>query len=122
MARVREVCGGESGHGARPMHPDWARSIRDQCVEANIPFLFKQWGEWMPRVQQSTTQSINFNRYIKSKKWGVLNYKGDYFPETTPWNGRQGGSGDNEYSIVKVGKKAAGRVLDGKIWDQYPCT
>jgi len=40
------ICGGESGKGARPMHPDWARSLRDQCREAGVPFLFKQWGEW----------------------------------------------------------------------------
>src|SRR3546814_6072988 len=40
------VAGGESGPGARPMHPDWARSLRDQCAAAGVPFLFKQWGEW----------------------------------------------------------------------------
>lgn len=42
------ICGGESGPKARPMHPDWARSLRDQCVEAGVPFFFKQWGEWCP--------------------------------------------------------------------------
>jgi protein gp37 len=42
------ICGGESGPGARPMHPDWARSLRDQCAAANVPFFFKQWGEWAP--------------------------------------------------------------------------
>lgn len=45
------VVGGESGPGARPMHPDWARSLRDQCAAAGVPFLFKQWGEWWPRDQ-----------------------------------------------------------------------
>lgn len=40
------ICGGESGPGARPMHPDWARSLRDQCQAAGVPFFFKQWGEW----------------------------------------------------------------------------
>lgn len=43
------ICGGESGPGARPMHPDWARSLRDQCATASVPFFFKQWGEWAPR-------------------------------------------------------------------------
>jgi protein gp37 len=38
------IAGGESGPGARPMHPDWVRSIRDQCVAAGVPFFFKQWG------------------------------------------------------------------------------
>jgi len=42
------ICGGESGHNARPMHPDWVRSLRDQCESANVPFFFKQWGEWSP--------------------------------------------------------------------------
>lgn len=42
------IMGGESGPGARPMHPDWARSVRDQCKAAGVPFFFKQWGEWMP--------------------------------------------------------------------------
>ena len=40
------ICGGETGPGARPMHPDWVRSLRDQCEEAGVPFFFKQWGEW----------------------------------------------------------------------------
>lgn len=39
------ICGGESGPNARPMHPDWARSLRDQCKAADVPFFFKQWGE-----------------------------------------------------------------------------
>ena len=42
------ICGGESSHNARPMQPTWARSLRDQCAEAGVPFLFKQWGEWEP--------------------------------------------------------------------------
>ncbi len=42
------IVGGESGPGARPMHPDWARSLRDQCAAAKVPFFFKQWGEWLP--------------------------------------------------------------------------
>lgn len=42
------IVGGESGAHARPMHPDWVRSIRDQCVAAGVPFFFKQWGEWAP--------------------------------------------------------------------------
>src|ERR1700761_1593677 len=47
------ICGGESGPGARPMHPDWARSLRDQCQAAGVPFLFKQWGEWAPYSRHS---------------------------------------------------------------------
>lgn len=42
------ICGGESGPGARPMNPNWARSLRDQCKASAVPFFFKQWGAWMP--------------------------------------------------------------------------
>lgn len=45
------ITGGESGHHARPMHPDWARSLRDQCAAAGVPFFFKQWGTWLPASQ-----------------------------------------------------------------------
>lgn len=65
------IVGGESGPGARPMHPDWVRSIRDQCAEAGVPFFFKQWGE-------------------------------------------------HDQAGRKLGKKAAGRVLDGRTWDEVP--
>jgi protein gp37 len=44
------IVGGESGHGARPMHPDWARGLRDECEDAGVAFLFKQWGEWTPNA------------------------------------------------------------------------
>lgn len=44
------IVGGESGPKARPMHPDWARNLRDQCHAAGVPFLFKQWGEWAPML------------------------------------------------------------------------
>jgi protein gp37 len=73
------IVGGESGHGARPMQPYWARSLRDQCTAARVPFLFKQWGEFEPR-----------------------------------W------TGDDPAVMTRVGKKAAGRELDGATWDQYP--
>src|SRR5581483_489410 len=46
------ICGGESGAHARPMHPDWARSLRDQCAAAGVPFFFKQWGEFAPSCAQ----------------------------------------------------------------------
>jgi protein gp37 len=53
------ICGGESGPGARPMHPDWARGLRDACVAAGVPFFFKQWGEWAPteRGEGTTVRS-----------------------------------------------------------------
>ena len=74
------ICGGESGPKARPMHIDWARSLRDQCQAAGVPFLFKQWGEWQPQ-------------YVDDPR-GPL--------------------------YERVGKKKAGRLLDGQLWDEYP--
>jgi protein gp37 len=79
------ITGGESGRGARPMHPDWARSLRDQCVAAGVPFLFKQWGEWAPAAQVA----------------------GRRVP-------------DDADLMQRVGKKRAGRELDGRTWDEYP--
>jgi protein gp37 len=73
------ICGGESGPGARPMHPDWARSLRDQCQAAGVAFLFKQWGEWA---------------------WAF--------------------SADGRPSMSRVGKHAAGRLLDGREHNEFP--
>ena len=54
------IVGGESGPKARPMHPQWARDLRDQCAEAGVPFLFKEWGEWAPRAGTLTGGGTNF--------------------------------------------------------------
>lgn len=92
------IVGGESGPGARPMHPDWARPLRDQCAAAGVPFHFKQWGEW------GHSASV-FDAFASN---GM-----------TLWpNGDQGhGSADRcggpGVAMVKVGKKASGRLLDG---------
>lgn len=95
------ICGGESGPHARPMHPNWALSLRDQCSEAGVPFFFKQWGEW--QLVEST------------QGWKLT---GDSnFPAMHPSLGTAWASSD---PFVKVGKKAAGRLLDGREWNEYP--
>ncbi|TXH16443.1 MAG: phage Gp37/Gp68 family protein [Mycobacterium sp.] len=103
------VVGGESGHGARPMHPDWARSLRDQCTAAGVPFLFKQWGEWAPE------RGLNHSEGNGRR----LHYPRTYLrPDgTTAVIGDGGGPGA---CLERVGKKAAGRQLDGETWNQYP--
>ncbi|WP_294346906.1 phage Gp37/Gp68 family protein [Prosthecochloris sp.] len=53
------IMGGESGPNARPMHLDWARSVRDQCSQAGVPFFFKQWGEWLPFDQRGDEMFAN---------------------------------------------------------------
>lgn len=88
------ICGGESGPKARPMHPDWARSLRDQCKAAGVPFLFKQWGEWLPQYQ-----AMQGGRTVN--KLQVHDF----------------GGGIHSH---RVGKKAAGRRLDGVEHNEFP--
>lgn len=90
------ICGGESGNNARPMHPDWPRSIRDQCVAAGVPFFFKQWGQHLPA----------------SQSWPEVQVKPVQFPSpNTP--GKM-----NTY--YRPGKHLAGSVLDGREWKEMP--
>jgi protein gp37 len=84
------IVGGESGPHARPMHPDWARSLRDQCQASRVPFLFKQWGEWVPDGLDLTIDSTTPFKVVD----GVL--------------------------LTRVGKRTAGRLLDGRTWDEFP--
>lgn len=105
------IAGGETGPHARPMHPDWARSLRDQCQAAGVPYFFKSWGEWAHRSQ-------GFHA-VSNLKWGTLDADGNYFDVTTPWNGNDD-NGRGEAVMVRVGKKRAGRLLDGKVWNEFP--
>lgn len=104
------ICGGESGAKARPMHPDWARGLRDQCVSAGVPFFFKQWGEWL----------LTYDRDVDDPDW-------DRCPRTEGDRGRYlnlaggfGFHGDRVVFMSRVGKKAAGRMLDGRTWAEMP--
>lgn len=138
------VVGGESGPGARPMHPDWARSLRDQCAEAGVPFLFKQWGAYKPAqpvyweddpIAADAFVKANYGPDEKVEDWdlsaadavdylkdfpdlGVL-YRNGYFydgAEFQPTPGRAAGC----WWMERVGKKAAGRLLDGVLHDGFP--
>ncbi len=102
------IVGGESGQAARPMHPDWARDLRDQCQAAGVPFLFKQWGEWVPRGPESMGYPI-----IDDVPRRRITDAG--------CNGQDlGAEGDNEVWMQRAGKKAAGRLLDGVQHDGFP--
>lgn len=106
------IIGGESGHGARPMHPDWARSLRDQCIAADVPFFFKQWGEW---------QAI-YDRDVDDPDWRRCSEISAKTPRGK-WLNAAGGSGfhgERLVRVVPVGKKAAGRLLDGREWSEFP--
>ena len=101
------VVGGETGPNARPMHPDWVRSLRDQCQEAGIPFFFKQWGEFAPITEKSVAERAYFgNREI------VDPITGYYRRGITDIGCRN--------HVFRVGRKAAGRLLDGWTWDEFP--
>ena len=96
------VCGGESGPGARPMHPDWARAARDQCQAAGVPFFFKQWGEWL----SVDNWPINKNgRWYSTERAAGRLYRG---------------MDAHGMRFVRAGKKAAGRQLDGREWNEFP--
>jgi protein gp37 len=96
------IAGGESGPLARPMHPDWVRGLRDQCVAAGVPFFFKQWGEWAEFV-------ANGGR-IDGTEWLTIDGKilvGD-------------SEADTDALVGRIGKARAGRMLDGCEWNEMP--
>ncbi|MET3514309.1 protein gp37 [Pseudacidovorax sp. 1753] len=103
------IVGGESGHSARPMHPDWARCLRDQCAQAGVPFLFKQWGEW--QIASEANGHFDSDMSRNAAIWLDVDGK-TAKPSSTGLR--------NAYAMVKVGKKAAGRLLDGLTWDGVP--
>lgn len=85
------IVGGESGPGARPMHPDWARELRDQCEVKGIRYFFKQWGEYRPATIDDPDRIC-----------GTIGIASDMA------------------ILARVGKHAAGRLLDGRTWDEFP--
>lgn len=123
------VVGGESGPGARPMHPDWARSLRDQCAAADVPFLFKQWGEWVGGTWHGDGEMVGFSsvdltddaRQVEqqlSARDGARNDE-SWWSALHCWNDEDMPDG-NGPAAFRVGKKAAGRLLDGVQHDGYP--
>lgn len=110
------IAGGESGPGARPMHPDWARNLRDQCAAAGVPFLFKQWGEWAPHIGAvdgwSIPDSPEASRYPHSE------WDGDHWGE--PFYPMWSDTFDELQTVSRIGKKLAGRLLDGVQHDGFP--
>lgn len=102
------IAGGESGKDARPMHPRWPRSLRDQCQAAGVPFFFKQWGEWA-----SHPATAGFDEGAAVRSGHVRYLQGD---------GREpdGHFRRGDAAVRRVGKKAAGRMLDGREWNEVP--
>lgn len=106
------IAGGESGPNARPMHPDWARTLRDQCVAAGVSFHFKQHGEWLPGSSDTRTEAV------------VASDNGEWLsPAHRLWDEKPHTDEENRRGwafVHRAGKKAAGREMDGRTWDEYP--
>jgi protein gp37 len=120
------IVGGESGHHARPIHPDWVRSLRDQCNTAGIPFFFKQWGEYYTHHITMTDQMPVFKMYRSYEHFAAKDWveKGD---RCISIDGRECKIGKDfmecNYPVAimnKVGKKEAGRMLDGNEYSEFP--
>jgi len=102
------ICGGETGPGARPMHPDWPRKLRDDCVAAGVPFFFKQWGEYSQRGGTGI---------VEAHGSGAPNVA---WPDGTVRWGKSEDRGGEGVRLARVGKAKAGRVLDGQEWSEVP--
>ena len=110
------ICGGETGPGARPLHPDWVRGLRDQCAAAGTPFFFQGWGEWCPR----------FNHYL----YGMDDSANMIDPTEKRWETQEVTvSGETDLAkvpyreldwVTSVGKRRSGRLLDGREWNEVP--
>jgi protein gp37 len=98
------IAGGESGPKARPAHPQWFRSLRDQCQAAGVPFFFKQWGEWFPYGSLGMLMHDDDGNARASIRWAD---KPNIRLDNT--------------LMYRIGKKAAGRLLDGVEWSEVPC-
>jgi protein gp37 len=115
------IVGGESGRQARPMHPEWARGLRDQAAEAGVAFLFKQWGEWAPidDIEANGTDWPGMTNPDRADG-GVREHfwRDSWVRQRSPveLHGRVGG----DTSVLRVGKKAAGQLLDGVEHLDFP--
>lgn len=115
------VAGGESGPDARPMHPDWARSLRDQCTAAGVPFFFKQHGAWAPVGPLYGDSEETDDAHMDAVQLEVEEKREVVQLETTGHIAQGYQPTDpRTWLMARVGKNAAGRELDGRTWDQYP--
>ncbi|WP_322073383.1 phage Gp37/Gp68 family protein [Burkholderia cepacia] len=107
------IAGGESGSGARPMHPDWSRSLRDQCSTAGVPFLFKQHGEWAPGSGDFGSGRFETAAIAYDGRIAPGGHRVDDYPH--------GAASSDGWSMVhRAGKRAAGRLLDGRTHNEFP--
>lgn len=114
------IVGGESGRGARPMHPRWVRSIRDQCLFAGVAFHFKQWGEWAPAPWHGTdgaTHAFTGGAYIERGQLAEHFMELDHGPTSAD---RDLDAPPGALGMRRDGKRIAGRELDDRTWSEFP--
>ena len=105
------------------MHPDWARTLRDQSVAAGVAFHFKQWGEWAPdeRIDEDGYSHSGPKPIAKDPKTLVIHTAGmTALTADNPFDPWERGHPGWHTVMRRVGKKAAGRELDGRTWDEFP--
>lgn len=107
------IVGGESGPKARPMHPGWVRSLRDQCKAAGVAFHFKQWGEWHPPGSSDDYDTGGRGPKSLPRALMVAN-------DGTVHRYEETARPSPVVVMLNVGKRAAGRTLDGRTWDEFP--
>ena len=113
------ICGGETGPGARPMHPDWVRGLRDQCGASRsqpTPFFFKGWGEWLPSSQAAEYEK-KYGGIVPGGHYGRLWPNGVFQYQQPP---AYYAKSEKAVLIFRVGKRRSGRLLDGEEWSEVP--
>lgn len=125
------IVGGESGPDARPMHPSWVQSLRDQCQSAGVPFFFKQWGEWGAGAFDMRTGEPAFKLFDSFQRWvnkastwvnggACIDHKGRILTCGADFMRARDEATFPVAILHKLGKKRAGRVLDGVEWNEFP--
>jgi protein gp37 len=114
------IAGGETSFAARPLHPEWVRSLRNQCQDAGVPFLFKQWGEWRPGADRMTALRPRSEAGKVSELATVQTSSGHPSRFTVAFPSDSRDDAGPVDVLDRVGRKRAGRELDGKIHDSMP--
>lgn len=119
------IVGGESGREARPMHPAWARDLRDQCAVNRVPFHFKQWGEWKPRLERTDANPGSLRRIqtmpsnANTERFIDLQGRDVRALPVVEWEYQGGPNAAGVCSFWRAGKKGSGRLLDGVTHDEF---
>jgi protein gp37 len=110
------IAGGESGPHARPAHPQWFRDLRDQCAAAGVPFLFKQWGEWVPYEHSAQPPFLWSQHGHEIDGHALPDFESEDGQAQREWHC----DWVEQILARRVGKKAAGRLLDGVEHNGFP--